>query len=1232
MIELIYSNRTEMLLRRLVSDISEGRRSGMHPLDQVELVVPNRNMETWVRLGLAQAMGVAANLRFRRLEEFVGDIVEVATDGKVRLAGLDLVESAVLSVLLDDDALGRDDLEPVRHYLESGTEGAGHDRVLEADGFDLRAVQLAARMALLYQEYVFSRPEMIAAWRTKPDDLFGTDSLLTRTSKLSQSQGRKDLESTAVWQRALWRLVFGEGGVLSASPPAGGGKWTTLDILVEDQSVLEPLRDASLPGIHVFGVSYVARLFQLLFARLGEATDLRVYTLNPCAEYWEDLATEREKWRRSVFRAARRGDDDEDPFGLSEADNPALRYWGRPGREHIRLLGELTECDFTSAFQTPNSDGSGGLLHRLQEDILAREPERVVGGDIAAPDATIKLVAAPSVRREVEWVADEIWRLMRDDLPGKGEMPLRFNDVAVIVNSASRDEYLPHIETVFSACHHLPSSVSDISAEAGSPLIEAMKMLLDLPFGCFSRAEMLALMGHSAVTGGFGDISADDLAFQAEALGIVFGADRSHHAGTYIDEDVYNWDQGVRRLALGAFMTGEKSGDERVFETDQGRWLVEELRGSSMSSAAHFGLLARSLIADARFVRERKMTLSRWARFYQAQVDAYLNVAGDGDERDRLRCLRALSTLEARDLGGKVSGRIAAEFAGRALSGLTGGKGQYLAEGVVISSFLPMRAIPFRNVFVLGLGEGRFPASSRRDALDLRAAGRRAGDVDPSERDRYMFLETLLCARDRLYLSYVRRDEQTGSDLEPSAVVQELMHILRRGYVGEDGEKDLVVHPPLRRHVDDADTFMDEARVEARVEKLGSGLPVDIREIQEVVGEQTWSRLSSMLGLPGVPPSISADGPGVTGSMSSSKQLVEGHIPISIPALRGFLECPMQGWAKLVLGLAEDDEDLVDREEEDFEVGRAMETVLLRESFLDAAASESDPNEIYEDRAQRLRLAGRLPVGALGDIHGIRHRDVLAGWGETLLEQCGARNGRSFASGHSLELPSLHRYRLGRSGRQAHAETVVDPLVLNVPSIESTEATVQVHITGRTEGVSADGSTSFVFRPGKPPSGRRKNGALFRHLLRGLVDHAVLSAKGLAGDSDRQVLLCHAEDSENRHTCGVIMRVMAPETARSWLTSAAESILGGHHAYLMPVEAVLNAARVAPPSDSFSPDGELFHREAAAMKDEEKTFSSCWGPVPDPRSYDIPLPDDAADLIRLRFGPLFDHILDYIGW
>ena len=75
-------------------------------------------------------------------------------------------------------------------------------------------------------------------------------------------------------------------------------------------------------------------------------------------------------------------------------------------------------------------------------------------------------------------------------------------------------------------------------------------------------------------------------------------------------------------------------------------------------------------------------------------------------------------------------------------------RGHYLAEGITVSSFKPMRPIPFKAVFLLGLGEGLFPTTFKKDTLYLRQIPeklsppiegknfreRRIGDVSETER------------------------------------------------------------------------------------------------------------------------------------------------------------------------------------------------------------------------------------------------------------------------------------------------------------------------------------------------------------------------------------------------------------------------------------------------------------------------------------------------------------------
>jgi hypothetical protein len=195
-------------------------------------------------------------------------------------------------------------------------------------------------------------------------------------------------------------------------------------------------------------------------------------------------------------------------------------------------------------------------------------------------------------------------------------------------------------------------------------------------------------------------------------------------------------------------MQGERSKNRAHFLVgDMMLWPEESAPSDELSQG--MGLLVRSLAADARFARTAKLLPSEWARFFDAMLRAYLTVEEGVEETELRACRAAIATLEKRDAGAKIGYRIATELAREELEALPAIRGVPLGDGVVVASLLPMRAIPFRAVFVLGMGEGRFPARELDTGLDLRALGRKPGDVSIDERDRYTFLETLRCGGTR---------------------------------------------------------------------------------------------------------------------------------------------------------------------------------------------------------------------------------------------------------------------------------------------------------------------------------------------------------------------------------------------------------------------------------------------------------------------------------------------------
>jgi exodeoxyribonuclease V gamma subunit len=1211
-LRLTYSNSFEELCAALCEDLAAARRkSRVDVFTPARILVPNHHVTAYLKLAVAQRMGIAANLGFQFMSSFIADCVPPGR-GELRVLDIPQIQGLLLGVLGDPELLASDELAPVRAYLH----GAG----TEPDAVDLRRFQLAEKLATLFSDYRLSRPELVRAW---PD-------------KLSLADTRE--AATEVWQRKLWLAVFGRGerepGLLGRIERDTGVRWVFGPDLFDEVLVM----DMDVPRhLHVIGFSYMPWAHHKVLALLARFVSVHVYALNPCMEFWDDL---RAGWETRLHgrQLKRRGQDATQLSFEDLDDTPALRLWGRPGREHVRVLGELTQCDFTARFVDPAEAWAAGragatgrlsMLAALQRDVLFRQPARQAPDPEVDPaDRSIQILGCPSIQRELEIIGNEIWALMARDAS------MRFNDIALLVSRGDQELYQAHIPAVWSELHRIPHHFADVPLHGESRMVEGLEMLLDLPFGRFTRPELLRILTHPAVLARYPDVDPNDWVHWSERLGIVHGGDHDDHEGTYIERDLYNWQQGIRRLALGAFMAGERSGETRPFRLGESAYLPEELPADLLPSAARFSLVARSLISDARYCRTARKPLAQWRIFFDLLVSSYLAPQSPEDERNLAACREAIATLASADLDGQpVPYRIACELLRMKLVDLRGESGELLAHGVTVAPLLPMRPIPYRVIFLAGLGEGHFPASERESPLDLRVARRRGGDVSPRERDRYLFLETLLSARDRIYLSYVSRDDQTGETLQPSPVVLELAHILRRGYAHEDGAGGIAVDHPLRRYDPryfpalfasasasgaDLDGLDGEARAEAPLVSVAPAAHRQAhvlalrRDLERLLREHghdmpTMDELRQALASPRLAAVRAHLGWAELTPSATQAESEEDTISISLAMVRRFLESPLQAWAAAVLRLRESEmEDLVARADEAFATPVAPMVGLLRDVFdahLGAGAQSFEELVArYRQRAQHHELSGHGPTGVFSEIDQERHLAILERWHAHVVALGGAHESRQ--SGEGTEMGRFATYSFGRAREHADAGALLPPLALTVELGEpGARRPARVELFGRTEPLGGPGIGSLIasHRPTEHP----------RYLLRGFLDHVALSAAGLAGDQPHVTTVITSGD----HVAQYRLAPWTAAEASAYLAALVADMLGATHEYLLPCEAVF-AFRDKP------------DRPLAAVIDGLKSrgmgFSCLYGPVSQIDHLDAPR--DAEAVIERRFGPLFRRL------
>ena len=1134
MIQLAFGHRSETLLATLAADIAQ-LRTEQGPWAPLHLVLPNPCVKRFVLEGLVQGLGVVANQKTYYLEGFWRRTLP-STDPPLRLLDRTLMQGLLLSLLQDRTLLETGDLAPLRHYLAEEPR-------------ELKALQLASEVAAVFEAYLLGRPDWAPLWEAG------------RPAAANAPERRE------AWQRRLWVELRSR---LRAAP--SGEQILTFPQYLQDPAFAQ----AGFPGdVFFFGLGPMARAYHQAIHELGKRCRVRLYLWNPSREPWDDL---REEWRQPA--------DSDDPFGLETRGHLALQRWGRPGREHIREVLQLTPDEPRAEWAAP---APVTLLQHLQHSIvtLGTEGEQALP---PVPDASIRLHACTGMRREAEAVASAIWQTLLDAKP-----PLRFSDLAVVLPDATKADYLEHLRVAFASTHDIPWVLADAAPGLLQDTVEAVRLLLGLARTDFSRAGVVCALTHPVVRHRWEDLHLERIAEFCDQAGIVirFGAEET--AGTDQAGGLWTWERGLRRAALGEFLgaAGDGPGDPPP--------------ALPVDGAPALVLFLRALLQDLRVLAGLRQSPRAWIPTLRCFLQTYLGYpagAGREDENQALeKVLKALGKLDELECPGVAAPVLAFRetlvLAEASLESLLAESLGNLGRGVVVATHTSLRGVPFQTRFLMGLGEGAFPGNAPGNPMDLRNCKRRPGDISRAEQDRYLFLESLLACRRSLVLSYVCQDAVTREALQPSPVLLDLRDLLLPA-LGPEGWAALrVAHPHHRHdlayfpHLTGGDRALAPNHCGAAVKEaealyLGLSLRAAAGRVELPADPDQWNlspearqALDAWMGpvetLPAPPQS-------------------RDRMRISLTRLRKWLECQIQGGAYLRLGLRDEDgDDPANLAEEPLEAGRPELSALRQATLWEALARREAPSAAL-DRLHRAALeAASMPGGMLFAGHRAEVLRTAQGWRSLLGEEAA---------------PVRHRFGGDTSGRRAAQQLEAhEPITLDLPL---GGRVLHVQLEGMTEplldGWSLLPSSRPAPAPGENPQPKDRVA-----LLRAWVDHVVLAAMDQGPHRGARVLSWD-EAEEQATAWDRPLAPMAREEAREQLTRWVAEALTHPGWTLMPLEGVL--ATLA--GEEASPEEWL----ESQRDGQHPSFSSLYGPLPRlALAEDTAVEEDWRTLTTRRLGP-----------
>uniref|UniRef100_UPI003342011B exodeoxyribonuclease V subunit gamma n=1 Tax=Castellaniella defragrans TaxID=75697 RepID=UPI003342011B len=937
---LVHGNRAEQLRDVLVAWL---RHEPLAPLENEVLLVHSNGIAQWLRLALARrdtGCGIAAGLDFLLPSRFLWRAYRAVLGPGLVPEHSPLDESALVWRLMRllPQLAGQPVYAPLARFL--------------ADDPDMRKrFQLAQRLADLFDQYQVYRADWLDAWARDRDVVI---------DGRGQSAA---LPPEQAWQPALWRTLVADVAGMGGAGPLG--RAAVHEAFMGRMAREAPReRPADVPRrILVFGISAMPGQALEALAALARWSQILMCVHNPCAHFWADIVPDRDMLRARYRRQARRPGmpDILDETAIHQHAHPLLAAWGKQGRDFIGMLDdfddpgarELYRPAFAAlhrridAFEILGGEAlaRASLLRQLQDDVCDLRPlsetrARQSAVDPAV-DESLRFHVAHSPQREVEILHDRLLDAFDRD------PTLRPRDVIVMVPDI--EAYAPHIQAVFGLygaddARAIPYALADRGQRQADPLVLALGQLLTLPGLRVGMSHVLEWLDVPAVRARFG-IHEQDLpmlhAWIADS-NIRWGLNGAHRADWGFQDmggggaAPHTWRFGLRRMLLG-YAAGPDAPAWRGIEP------YGEPGGLDAALLGPLEALVGALETHWR-IFAAPGTPAQWLRrFLDLEADLFL--AEDEQDDYTLKRFREsvrdwFEACEAAGLDEAMPADIPAEhclaqFDQAALSQ------RFFAGAVTFATLMPMRAIPFRRVCLLGMQDGAYPRIRVPADFDLMAGRYRPGDRSRREDDRYLFLEALLSARDQLYISWVGRSIQDNTPLPPSVLVAQLQDHLDAGW-RLAGTQETAISEALTCH----HPLQPFSRRYFPLESPPGGLFTYAREWRQA-RDAGASEQGGALAFPA------------------------REEPLSLDHLRRFLRHPIQRFFQDRLGVFFERDGRRSNDHEPYEFD-GLAAWGLRDALLETAARAlrlgRDPASDLDARVRALRRSGALAAGSPGEL------------------------------------------------------------------------------------------------------------------------------------------------------------------------------------------------------------------------------------------------------------------------
>jgi exodeoxyribonuclease V gamma subunit len=616
---------------------------------------------------------------------------------------------------------------------------------------EARRMQLSEKLAASFINYIEFQPELLSNWDKK------------QTSSNNPNEA---------WQAFLWRMVLDGSETLKK-------KWASTENL---KNILQDLENrsilcAEMPRIFIFGISHLSnQLLQTLKNLDDSGVKIFLFLFNPL--FKENISSINAEY-----------------FGKITFDNDVLLQQYFPGI--------ISETISNNHFKNNN-------LNNLKSRLLNAEDKTELLQVLEDDSLSIHSCYTPV--RELEALYQHLLYLNTN----ANENSLLPKDILVLLPDI--EVYSPFISSVFESGDYVfnfPYSIEKqnyVDCDSAATLLHD---LLDFETRNFTSEQILKLLENKLLADNLGVVDLSRFYEMLSSANIC----RDFKGTNTIENETYivSFDYGLKRIAYG-FALGEGvsyQSDGYSFEAPSGQEVfpVHLFEGSGDLSV--FSKLRYLTVSVNKMIEARKgsKTLLEWTIYLKNYIiDTFIFPKEDPDDFEAVDDLNETEIESSASYFDKALDEFLPEISDKNddkkisfdtfrilfksyFSNVSVKRGSYNG-GITFASYQSMQGLDYKFIAVLGLNYDSLPRNRKMPYFHLENKTAR-GSFNMKENDKYTFLQSILGAKEHLFLSYIGRSSKDNSRKPSSVFLEMVLNCFKHGTEEPSADGKFWIQQPL---------------------------------------------------------------------------------------------------------------------------------------------------------------------------------------------------------------------------------------------------------------------------------------------------------------------------------------------------------------------------------------------------------------------------------------------------